>query len=101
MEEAEAEECDVSSEDGELDRRTAEVRRAASQVEMPEGPTSFDTAEADFWRRWKMPVGSVLTYAAGGILENAEGLVAVLVEKEDADKYGIWLQVKPVGCENE
>jgi len=73
MAELESEPC-ISSEE-ETDRIAAAVREMAATVPMPEGPTSFDTAESDFWRLWRIPVGSVITYAAEGPFPDAEGTI--------------------------
>ena len=101
MEELPGTECDLSSgEDREVDR-DARVREAARDVAMPEGPTSFDTSQADFWRLWRIPVGSVLTYEASGLLEGASGQVAVLVEEQKPGSDGVWLVVRGVGCESD
>lgn len=77
------------------------IREMAATVPMPDGPTSYDTAEADFWRVWRIPVGSVVTYTADGAFPEASGIVAVLVTRSESVADGVWMEVRPVGCSDE
>lgn len=77
-----------SDEDG-AGGRTAAVREAAENAPMPLERATFDVQEADLWRRWRIPVGSVLVYHGSGVVEGVSGIVAVMVVKQMPDPYGI------------
>lgn len=79
-------------------RRQA-IAEALERQPKPSAPTRYRVEEPAFWQHRHIPIGSVLTYMGREPLLAEAGEIAVLVLKYTSTEEGVWLEVKPLGCE--
>ena len=78
----------------------AEIRDSLRTQPKPTTRQSYRLAEAEFWRHRHVPVGSVILFSAGFVVESAQGNCAVLVKERESLPDGIWLKVRCLGTDN-
>ena len=75
-----------------------DIRENLRRQPKPMVATTYNLAEAEFWRHWHVPAGSVVVFPGGYIEESSTAECAVVVKEKEATENGIWLTVKCLGC---
>ena len=75
-----------------------DIRERLRRQPKPTEVTTYNLAEAAFWRHWHVPAGSVIQFTGGFIEESSNAECAVLIKQRESTEEGIWLTVKALGC---
>lgn len=78
-----------------------QIREALRSQPKPSTPVDYNLEEADFWRYWHVPPGSVIEFVDPDRYEEDLPKAAVLVLEVDPRPHGIWLVVKSLAATKE